>query len=93
MYNHARIEFDPLKSRINREKHGINFGDVEGVFIDPMALTTEDREHVEQRWITLGMDALGRILVVVYTWRANVIRIISVRRASTAERRRYEERA
>jgi uncharacterized protein len=92
MYNSRRIEYDPLKNRINWEKHGVVFSDVENVFTDPLALTTEDREHAEQRWITLGMDGLGRIVVVVYTWRGNVIRIVSARRASCSERRRYEER-
>lgn len=92
MYNKNRIEYDALKNRINREKHGVVFSDVENVFTDPLALTTEDRENTEQRWITLGMDGLGRIVVVVYTWRGHVIRIISARRASCSERRRYEER-
>ena len=91
MYNRPRIEFDPLKNRINREKHGVDFSDIENVFTDPLALTVEDRGHAEQRWITLGMDALGRLLVVVYTWRSHVIRVVSARRASGGERLRYEE--
>jgi len=91
MYNRTRIVFDPLKNRINREKHGVTFSDLETFFADERAITIEDNDHAEQRWLTLGSDAAGRILVVAYTWRSNVIRIISARRASCAERRRYEE--
>jgi len=45
----------------------------------------------EERWITLGMDALGRLPVVVYTWRGDRIRLISARPATPRERRQYEE--
>ena len=93
MYNTvARIEFDPLKSRLNRAKHGIDLADVELVFSDPRAITIEHREHMELRWVTVGSDAQGRVLVVAYTWRSGVIRIISARRASAGERRHYEEK-
>jgi hypothetical protein len=46
----------------------------------------------EERWITLGMDAFGRVLVVIYTWRGESVRLISARNATRRERRRYEER-
>ena len=39
------------------------------MFFGPMALTTEDPNHGEQRFVTLGADGLGRLLVVVCTWR------------------------
>ena len=54
-------------------KHGISFADTFAVFEDPNAVTLEDFREVEQRYITIGMDAFGRILVVVYTWREDNI--------------------
>jgi len=92
MYNRPRIEYDPFKNRLNREKHGIDFSDVDGVFDDPTAWTAEDCAHAEQRWKTIGMDNRGRVVVVAYTWRGAVIRLISARRASIGERSRYEEK-
>ena len=45
----------------------------------------------EERWITLGKDAVGRLLVVVYTWRGENARLISARPATSREKRQYEE--
>lgn len=50
-------------------KHGISFADTFAVFEDPNAVTLEDFRRGEQRYVTIGMDAFGRIIVVVYTWR------------------------
>ena len=62
------------------------------VFDDPYAITiTDDEFHSdEQRFVTLGMGAAGRLLVVVYTWRGETIRIISARPAEAHEREEYE---
>ena len=60
------------------------------VFEDDQALTMEDDVPDEERFITIGQDILGRILVVVYTWRADRIRVISARLATPRERRQYE---
>jgi uncharacterized DUF497 family protein len=57
---------------------------------DEAGLTLEDNDPDEDRFITIGMDAFGRILVVVYTFRGEVIRIISARRATPRERKQYE---
>ena len=57
---------------------------------DEMALTIRDAYPSEERHVTLGVDAVGRILVVAYTWRGDTVRIISVRKASRSERRQYE---
>ncbi len=87
------IEFDPNKNKINIRTHGISLADVEGVFYDPMAVTIEDRDHDEQRLVTIGMDALGRVLAVCYTWtEAATIRVISARKAEPHERKAYEGR-
>ena len=61
------------------------------VFEDDLALTILDDASGEERFVTLCLDALGRHLVVVYSWREDRIRLISDRKASKAERRRYEE--
>jgi uncharacterized protein len=82
--------WDPDKERINREKHGVAFADTFAVFEDPAALTLDDDEQEEERFITMGMDCFGRVLVVVYTWRGESIRIISARKATKPEVRRYE---
>ncbi len=77
---------------LNLRKHGVEFADAVGVFGDPQALTTEDRDHDEQRFVTCGLDGLGRVLVVVYAYpEPDVIRIISARKAEPHERRQYEE--
>lgn len=86
------FEWDPDKARRNLEKHGISFADAVEVLSDPYAITVQDRTPDEQRHVTLGLDALGRGLVVVYTWRGDRIRIISARKATAHERAQYEEK-
>jgi len=86
----VELEWDPDKAASNLKKHGIDFADAALVLHDDLALTISDVEEEEQRCVTLGMDALGRLLVVVYTWRDERVRIISARRATGRERRRYE---
>lgn len=71
-------------------KHGIDFADAATVLHDEQALTFRDRHAVEDRLVSLGMDALGRILVVVFVWRGNVARLISARKATRREREQYE---
>jgi len=81
---------------INRRPKRINpntvsrFADTFAVFEDPSAVTLEDFQRGEQRYATIGMDAFGRILGVVYTWREDNIRIISARKAVRYEVRQYE---
>jgi uncharacterized DUF497 family protein len=85
------IEFNQAKNKTNFREHKINFTDVEGVFYDQNAITIEDRDHSEQRFITLGMDEQGRVLVVCYTYRSeSTIRLISARKAEPHERKTYE---
>jgi uncharacterized DUF497 family protein len=84
------FEWDETKANQNMLKHGISFADTFAAFEDPTAVTVEDFQRGEQRYITIGMDAFGRILVVVYTWRGENIRIISARKAVRYEVRQYE---
>jgi uncharacterized DUF497 family protein len=84
------VEFDPGKARANLRKHRVSFADAEQALRDTNALTIEDPDsESEQRFITLGADTLGRILVVVYTMRGDRIRLISARKASRGEMRQY----
>ncbi len=81
---------DENKAKANLKKHWIDFADTVTVFSDDFAITIEDDHPDEERFVTIGMDALGRILVVVYTWRGESIRIISAWRAINRERKQYE---
>jgi uncharacterized protein len=85
-------EWDRHKAKANLVKHYIRFADAVIALEDERALTVRDiSSEEEERWVTLGMDAYGRILVVVYTWRAETIRLISARLATQHERRQYEQ--
>lgn len=86
-----RYQWDRDKALTNRSKHGIDFADAVSVFSDELAITIFDDHPVEERLITMGIDAIGRILVVVYTMRDDEIRLISARKATKNERRQYEE--
>lgn len=61
------------------------------VLHDELALTIPDVTGNEERFVGMGMDALGRLLVVVYTWRGDCARLISARKATRRERRQYED--
>ena len=84
------IEFDPVKARTNFRKHGVSFSHAEQALVDPMAFTIEDPDsRGEQRFITLGRDSLGRVLVVIHTQRDERTRLISARKASRGEANQY----
>ncbi len=86
-----KITFDLKKAASNFRKHGVRFSDAESVLFDPMALTREDEDaEDEQRFVSIGTDATGTILVVVFTDRGEEIRLISARRARAKERAYYE---
>ncbi|MFZ4538285.1 BrnT family toxin [Propionivibrio sp.] len=69
----------------------MDFVDVDAVFYDPCAITIEDHDHKEQRFVTMGMDSFARLLVVCYTCRdETAIRLISARKAEPHERKVYE---
>jgi uncharacterized DUF497 family protein len=84
-------EWGTKKAVSNLRKHGVHFADAVSALEDELALTVEDDHADEQRLITIGTDALGRLLVVVYTFREEKIRIISAREATPRERRQYSE--
>jgi len=87
----VRIEFDPRKAEENPARHGgVTFEEAAPALLDPFALTHEDIDHGEQRFVTLGMGGKGRLLVTVWTLRGETIRIISAWKAEKPQRRRYE---
>ena len=76
------IEFDPSKARANILKHKVSLADAEQVLRDP-------RAENEARFVTLGMDSIGRVLVVIHTPRENRTRLIPARKASRSEAEQY----
>lgn len=87
-----KFQWDVNKARRNLSKHGVRFSDAATIFVDGLALTIEDPDAVgEWRYVAMGCDATGRLLVVVYTHREDEIRIISARKATQRERQYYEE--
>lgn len=84
------IEFDPVKARANLLKHKVSFAHGEQALRDPFGFTMEDPDSEdEQRFVTLGMDSLGRVLVIVHTPRGERTRLISARKASKGESEQY----
>ena len=87
------FEWDEDKRRQNFRKHRVEFADAVSALEDDDALTfPDDDSDEEDRFVTLGTDLLGRILVVVYTWRGDTVRLISARKAAPRERKQYGER-
>ena len=86
------FEWDPLKARINLNKHGVSFDEAVTAFKDPLSDTTLDSDHSsrEVRFVMLGLSAKRRLMVVSYTQRGEVIRLISARIATRSEREIYE---
>ncbi len=92
------FEWDPVKAKINFNKHRLDFERAATVFLDPLALTIPDDPHseTEARWITLGKDATANYALVVHTFERSDrhrvrIRLISARRPTKAEIHDYEE--
>ncbi len=86
-------EWDATKARLNARKHGVRFEETRAVFDDPYAVTVADADgdSGHERFVGLGIGALGRVLAVVYSYRGDAIRIISARLATPRERSVYEE--
>ena len=85
-------EFDPKKDASNVKKHGVSLSEGDGVLNDPLGLTVEDDlAEGEQRFVTIGMNAFGSLMVVVHSNLGSGSRIISVRKAEPKERRNYEK--
>jgi uncharacterized DUF497 family protein len=89
-YNYESVvgfDWDERKSESNLAKHGIDFDDAIEVFYGPILLRRSDRNY-EERWVAIGHSE-DRLIAVIFTRRADVIRIISARRARKNEEREY----
>jgi uncharacterized DUF497 family protein len=84
-------EWDPANAKTNLREHGVRFADAVTALEDASAISVRDEGEDEERWITIGMDSLARLLVVVCTWRDERIRLISARLATRMEARQYGE--
>lgn len=88
------FEWDPIKAKSNLWKHGVSFDEASTALLDPLSKTDLDPDHSveEHRFITFGMSARQRLVVVSYTEADEVVRLISARLATKREREIYEER-
>jgi uncharacterized DUF497 family protein len=91
----VQFEWDSNKAFTNQEKHRVSFEEAVTVFSDPLAVIFDDDAHSveELREIIIGHSISNRLLLVFFTERDEVIRIISARQATRTERRDYEENA
>lgn len=87
------FEWDPAKASSNLRKHGVSFSEAAASLLDPAAVTVFDPDYsvAEDRFVTIGLTAADRLIVVGYTERESKIRIIFARRATARERLDYEE--
>lgn len=87
------FEWDPEKATSNLGKHKVSFNEAATVFEDPLSFTVPDPAHSEeeQRLITIGASAQGRLLMVAHTEQGDRLRLISARTLTRSERKAYEE--
>ncbi len=86
------VRWDPAKAKANLKKHGVRFSDAESVLFDPLGLSMEDASSEgEQRFISIGLDSGGRVVIVVYTHHNDETRLITARLANRQEIRTYEK--
>ncbi len=88
-----KIEWDSKKAKLNLKKHGVAFEEASTALSDPMSITGADPDHsdYEERYVTFGVSARNRLLVVSHTEEGKIIRLISARKANKGERKLYEE--
>jgi uncharacterized DUF497 family protein len=91
--SYVDCEWDQEKASGNLEKHGVSFEEAATVFGDPLYIDFYDPDHSieEQRYLIMGQSAAGRLLIIAYTERDEVVRLISAREMTASERRVYEE--
>jgi uncharacterized protein len=89
----VKYEWDKHKAATNLGKHGVSFAEAATVFDDRYFLVFADDEHSfdEQRYLIIGESSAGRVLMVSYTERGDVVRLISAREAGRQAKRQYEE--
>jgi uncharacterized protein len=83
---HIEFEWDDAKADVNFRKHGVSFEEAATALLDSLALAQEDDAAVgEERWVLIGLSNSYRLLTVVYTLRADCVRLISARKATRKE--------
>jgi len=87
------FEWDEEKAKANLAKHAVSFDEAKTVFEDPVYVDLYDPDHSqdESRYIIIGLSQQGRLLIVSYTERDAIIRLISARELTRGEREAYEE--
>ena len=87
------FEWDTEKAESNIRKHGVSFDEAASVFDDPLFITLLDEEHSsgEERYITIGLSNMNRLLLVAHTERNDRIRVISARKATKNEEKFHQE--
>ena len=86
------FEWDDEKANSNLKKHGVNFDEAATIFNDPRIATISDPDHSEEeeRYVSIGMSVIMRLVSVIHTYRKERIRLISARKATKAEKKNYE---
>jgi uncharacterized DUF497 family protein len=89
----VRFDWNTRKAAANLRKHGVSFDEGASVFLDSLSATGDDPDHSldQRRFVTFGISSSGRLLVVAHVQDDDVIRIITARLATRAERKLYEE--
>lgn len=87
------FDWDAAKERKNFRKHRVTFAEAQTVFDDPVARIEDDPDHSvgEHRELVIGYSREGRLLVVSFVQRGEILRIINARSVDTRERKRHEE--
>ena len=88
----SEFEWDDEKAQSNLKKHGVSFEEGATIFNDPRIATISDPDHSEgeERYVSIGMSVIMRLLSVIHTFRKERIRLISARKATKAEKKNYE---
>jgi len=88
-----KFEWDEAKAAANLAKHRVAFAEAKTIFDDPFYVDFYDPDHSqdESRYIIIGMSSQGRLLLVSFTERNDIIRLISAREVTRSEREAYEE--
>jgi len=88
----SEFQWDEEKAKSNLKKHGVSFEEGATIFNDPMIATILDPDHSkdEERFISIGMSVIRRLLTVIHMYRKDRLRLISARKATKAEKKNYE---
>lgn len=88
----SEFEWDDEKAESNLKKHRVSFDEAATIFNDPNVATIPDPDHLEneERFVSIGRSVINRLLAVIHTFRLTRIRLISARKATKAEKKRYE---